>query len=137
MAVPEQRRALFSLDLLQAQLRRTVGRLRRLRSAPFVPLDPGPAARRAVRVAYRRVLSRAIGEGLPRNKDQTPRAYAEALSRLSPQLRSLLQSLTAAYEAARYGTAAPGAEEVQAAQEASLQIEGALRARPERPEVEE
>jgi MFS family permease len=129
VTVPEQRRALFSLDLLQAQLRRTLGRLRRPRIGPFVPLDPDSAARRAVRVAYRRVLSRAMGQGLPRDRNQTPRAYAEALARLSPQLRSLLQSLTAAYEAARYGTAAPSSEEVRAAQEAAQQIEGSLRAR--------
>jgi hypothetical protein len=98
-----------------------------------VPLDPGSAARRAVRVAYRRVLSQAIGRGLPRDRNQTPRAYAEALARLSPRLRALLQSLTTAYEAARYGTVAPSADEVEAAQDASLQIEGALRsvARPQ------
>jgi MFS family permease len=135
--VSERRRPLFSLDLLQAQLRRALGGLRRSRTGPFVPLDPGPAARRAVRLAYRRVLSRAMGQGLPRDRDQTPRAYAERLARLSPQLRSLLQSLTAAYEAARYGTVPPSADEVHAAEDASLQIEGALRARPDQADVEE
>lgn len=135
--VSEQRRPLFSLDLLRAQLRRTLGRLRRSRSGPFVPLDPGSAARRAVRVAYRRVLGRAMGQGLPRDRDQTPRAYAETLARLSPQLRSLLKSLTSAYEVARYGTTAPDADEVQAAEEAAQQIEGALRARPDRVDGEE
>jgi MFS family permease len=137
VAVPEQRRTLFSLDLLQAQVRRTMGHLWRPRIGPFVPLDPGSAARRTVRVAYRRVLSRAIGQGIPRDRYQTPRTYAETLARLSPQLRSLLQALTAAYEAARYGTAAPSPEEVRVAQDASLQIEGSLRAGADRQDGEE
>ena len=135
--VSEQRRTLFSLDLLQAQLRRTLGLVRRPRIGPFVPLDRGSAARRAVRTAYRRVLRRAIVEGTPRDKYQTPRTYAETLARLSPQLRSLLQALTATYEVARYGTAAPSPEEVRAAQEASLQIEGSLRARVDLQDGEE
>jgi hypothetical protein len=114
-----------------------MGHLWRPRIGPFVPLDPGSAARRTVRVAYRRVLSRAIGQGIPRDRYQTPRTYAETLARLSPQLRSLLQALTAAYEAARYGTAAPSPEEVRVAQDASLQIEGSLRAGADRQDGEE
>jgi hypothetical protein len=137
MPVPEQRRPLFSVDLLEAQLRRAVDRLRRSRAGPFVPLDRGETARRAVRAAYRRVLGRAMAQGLPRDRDQTPRAYGEALARLSPPLRALLHALTAAYEAARYGTSAPSAEEVEAAQEAARQIDGTLRARSARPEGED
>lgn len=135
--VSERRRTLFSLDLLQAQLRRTLGLVRRPRIGPLVPLDRGSVARRAVRTAYRRVLRRAIVEGMPRDKYQTPRTYAETLACLSPQLRSLLQALTAAYEVARYGAAAPSPEEVRTAQEASLQIEGSLRARVDLQDGEE
>jgi hypothetical protein len=123
----ERRRTLFSLDLLQAQLRRTLRRVRGPRVGPFVPLEPGPAARRAVRTAYRRVLRRAIGQGAPRTRSETPRTYAETLARLSPPLRSMLRALTGAYEAARYGTVEPTRQEVRAAEEASQQIEGALR----------
>lgn len=123
----ERRRALFSLELLQGQVRRALERVRRRRGGPFVPLDRGVAAQRAVRAAYRRVLRRAIGQGAPRTRSETPRSYAETLARLSPPLQSLLRSLTAAYEAARYGTAAPSREEVRTAEAAAQQIEGALR----------
>jgi len=123
----ERRQALFSLELLQAQVRHALGRVRRRRGSPFVPLDRDSAARRAVRTAYRRVLRRAIGQGTPRTRSETPRSYAETLARLSPPVRSLLRALTAAYEAARYGTAAPSREEVRAAEAAAQQIEGALR----------
>jgi hypothetical protein len=123
----ERRQALFSLELLQAQVRHALGRVRRRRGSPFVPLDRDSAARRAVRTAYRRVLRRAIGQGTPRTRSETPRSYAETLAHLSPSLHSLLRALTMAYEAARYGTVAPSSEEVRAAEEAAQQIEGALR----------
>jgi hypothetical protein len=123
----ERRQALFSLELLQTQVRHALGRVRRRGSSPFVPLDRDSAARRAVRAAYRRVLRRAIGQGAPRTRSETPRSYAETLAHLSPPVRSLLRALTAAYETARYGTAAPSRDEVRAAEEAAQQIEGTLR----------
>ena len=123
----ERRQPLFSLELLQAQVRHALERVRHRSGSPFVSLDRGSAARRAVRAAYRRVLRRAIGQGAPRTRSETPRSYAETLARLSPPVRSLLRALTAAYEAARYGTAAPSREDVRAAEAAAEQIEGALR----------
>ena len=74
---------------------------------------PRRDARRAVRKAYRRILRRAIALGVPREGGQTPETYAEVLSARYPEERAPLETLTTAYDTARYGVDLPSVEQVQ------------------------
>lgn len=126
----EQRSTALSLRLLQRQVRDAFRRLRRSRSAPLplVMLGAG-GARRAIRRAYRTVLRRAIVLDTPREKGQTPDAYADALADLCRGETSSIETLTAAYDAARYGASPPTQQEVQAARQAAARVDAALRQR--------
>ena len=125
----EHRWTIFSLPLLQEQVRSLLVALRARVPSPFVGLGPGRDARRAVRMAYRQILKRAIGLGVPRESGQTPEAYAEALSSRYPEERDPLETLTTAYDAARYGLDPLPPEQVRAAQDASARIDAGLPAR--------
>jgi hypothetical protein len=117
----EARRGMLSWDLIRAQVRRGLDRLRRGSRADFAPVSEVQGARRAIRRAYRRVLARAA-----RAHDETPERYRDRLGDAYPAERSDLETLTAAYEAARYGVEPPSTAEARAAQEAAERVEAAL-----------
>jgi hypothetical protein len=128
--IVETRETILSLDLVRSQLRGLLDGLRR-RGAPPLFLEVGPPddPRRTIRELYQRVLARAIALDLPRARGQTPSAYQRTLLYLCAEERASLETLTLAYEAARYGIATPTLEQVQAAQEAFARIDAALQAR--------
>jgi uncharacterized protein DUF4129 len=125
----EHRRTVFSLDLLQEQLGDLLAALRARVPSPFVGLGPRRDARWAIRRAYRQILRRAISLGVPRESGQTPEAYAEALSARYPEERAPLETLTTAYDVARYGLDPLPPEQVQVAQDASARIDAGLPSR--------
>jgi hypothetical protein len=129
--VLETRETILSLDLVRSQLSGLLDGLRRQRPPPlFVELDADQDARRLVRALYQRVLARAIQLDLPRRRWYTPARYQRALYYLwssdLPEVRQALETLTAVYEVARYGTEPPTREQVMAAQDAFVQIDAAL-----------
>jgi len=128
----EARKTVLSWDLLRAQLRAALAGLLRREPSPFVGLGLPGSTRRVVRRAYQRVLGRAILLGVPREAAQTPAAYVETLLDLCPGERRALETLTAAYEVARYGALPPTQEQARAAQEAFARIDPLLQAQVRR-----
>jgi hypothetical protein len=132
--VLETRETILSLDLVRSQLDDLLNGLRRQRASPlFVDLDAAPDTRRLVRELYRSVLARAVELDVPRRHEQTPARYQRSLLYLCSsepeQIRQAVETLTAVYEVARYGVDPPTADQVQAAQDAYVQIEAVLRSR--------
>jgi hypothetical protein len=132
--VLENRESILSVDLLRSQLDGLLNGLRRRRAPPlFVDLGPDQDTRRVVRELYQRVLARAVELDTPRRRGQTPTGYQRSLIYLcsseSEQVRKAVETLTGAYEVARYGVEPPTTAQVEAAQEAYAQIDAALRPR--------
>lgn len=127
--VIETRETILSLDLVRSQLQGLLDGLRRSKPPPtFVePGAPGDT-RRAIRELYQRLLARGIALDLPRSRSQTPKAYQQTLGYLCAQEQDPLETLTLAYETARYGLLPPTGEQVQAAREAFARIDAALQA---------
>jgi hypothetical protein len=123
----EDRDKVLTWELLLRQLRDMLDGLRERRASPFVGLGSPGSARRAIRKAYQKVLGQAISLGMPREKGQTPKAYAHTLSDLVPNAGSSLETLTSAYQVARYGASPPARQQAREAQEASAEIGSALR----------
>ncbi len=128
--VIETRETILSLDLVRSQLRGLFDGLRGDKAPPPF-LDPGPPGdpRRIVRELYQRLLARGIEQNVPRAVEETPSAYQRALLYLCEDERKSLETLTLAYEVARYGIAPPTPGQVQAAQDAFARIDAALQAR--------
>jgi hypothetical protein len=122
----QERETFLSLQLLLQQLRGVLDGIRGRRVSLFVELGFAGRARRAIRKAYRRVLSRAIEIDVPRERGQTPRAYSDTLAGLCPEARSHLESLTSVYEVARYGALPPTQEQAEMAQEAFVNVDAGL-----------
>jgi hypothetical protein len=128
----EDRDQVLSWQLLLRQLRDVLHSLRERGSSPFVGLGPLGSARRAIRKVYQKVLGRAIALGTPREKGQTPGTYGRTLSDLAPEAQASLETLTSAYETARYGAVPPTREQAKGAEEAFVDIDSALRAEAKR-----
>jgi hypothetical protein len=128
----EDRDQILSWQLLLQQLRDVLRGLRERGGSPFVGLGPPGNARRAIRKVYQKVLGRAIALGTPREKGQTPETYERTLSDLAPDAQASLETLTSAYETARYGVVPPTREQAKGAEEAFVDIDSALRAEAKR-----
>jgi hypothetical protein len=133
--VLETRETILSLDLVRSQLSGLLNGLRGSRTPPlFVGLGAGQDSRRLVRELYQRVLARAVELDVPRRHEQTPARYQRSLLYLcsseSEEVRQAVETLTAAYEVARYGVEPPTSEQVRAAQSAYARIDAALQSRP-------
>jgi hypothetical protein len=128
--VVETRETILSLDLVRSQLRGLFGGLRGDRTPPPF-LDPGAPGdpRRTVRELYQRLLARGAELNVPRAAEETPNAYQQTLLSLCEDERQSLETLTLAYEVARYGLAPPTPGQVQSAQDAFAHIDTALQAR--------
>ena len=125
----ENRGTVLTLKLLQSQLGRALDGLWQRVAPPFAGLGPPGDPRRAVRRAYQRILRRAMALGSPRQRGETPQGYVDTVADLCPEARSSIETLTSAYEIARYGMAPPTNEQVRAAQDASANVHTALRDR--------
>jgi hypothetical protein len=126
----ETRETILSLDLVRSQLRGLFDGLRGGKALPLF-LDPGAPGdpRRTVRELYQRLLARGIEQNVPRAAEETPSVYQQTLSYLCEDERESLETLTLAYEVARYGITPPTPGQVQAAQDAFAHIDAALQAR--------
>jgi hypothetical protein len=133
--VLETRENILSLDLVRSQLNDLLGGLRGRRAPPmFVQLDAAEDARQLIRELYQKVLARAVALDVPRKREQTPTRYQDSLLYLcsseSAEMRQAVETLTAAYEVARYGVEPPTADQVRAAQDAFAVIDAKLRSQP-------
>jgi hypothetical protein len=127
--VIETRETILSPDLVRSQLRALFNGLRR-RGAPSPFVEPGALGdpRRVIRELYQGLLARGVELDVPRTRGQTPHTYQGTLLHLCQDEWGDLETLTRAYEAARYGTRPPTQEQVHAAQAAFTRIDAALQA---------
>lgn len=110
--VSETRESIATRDLLARQLRAMLRQLvpqgsRRHRDAPYLPLDGPASARQRIRLAYQGLLAWAARHALTRDAALTPRQYAVVLRHYVPEAAADLDTLTAAYDFARYGSSIP------------------------------
>jgi hypothetical protein len=127
--VIETRETILSLDLVRSQLQGLLNGLRRQKPPPaFVEPGAPEDPRRAIRELYQKLLARGVALNLPRAKSQTPNTYQQTLGYLCTQEQDALETLTLAYEMARYGLLPPTREQVRAAREAFARIDAALQA---------
>lgn len=118
---PETRESILTRSLLQEQLGGLSRRLRRRRLpllTPFLSLEGEEGTRRIIRSVYQSLLAAARAHGLARRRAETPTEYLAGLAGRWPDEESNLDTLTRAYEKARYGRAAPSDEEATAARQA-------------------
>jgi len=136
-AVDETRESVFSSAMVGAQLAAALARWRqrfRRTSAgdadPFLPLAQEEENRRQIRRVYQALLATAQAMGQPRPPAQTPAEYAARLGGAATMRSAPLETITAAYNQARYDTHAPSAEQAQQAQNAWSTLERELVAPP-------
>jgi hypothetical protein len=118
----ETRESVFSADLLRRQVRRLLGRWPHSKEAippPFSELAWTSDTRIRIRLAYRRLLSWAAEHGRPRQPEETPLRYRQALLKEFPGQRNEITGLTDLYTPARYGREQPPAEEARRAEDLS------------------
>lgn len=113
--VRESRELIGSWELIRAQLAGLLARRRRAKPpALFGPLAGEPNDPSVwIRAAYRQVLALAVEQGRPRPPAQTSLDYLPTLVALWPEEGALLESLTRAYTAARYGRLPPSGEQIE------------------------
>ena len=122
--VAEAHESILSLDLIKAQLAQFRRRRRAEKAppaAPFVPLS-GDDPRVQIRRTYQALLAWAAGRGVERAPAMTPDRFRRLLSEIYPQHGAQLAVITAAYDRARYGSAAVSDESAAAAAAAWRQI---------------
>lgn len=145
----ETRESVFSADLLQDQLGSLWDRLTGRKAAPapdpFLSLQHEEARRRTVRAIYQEFLARMQALGQPRAPHLTPAGYGAYIQNMpvftssqagagtEPRengnaggIEALIRTLTEGYIQARYGDAAPSAEEVNAVEQAWAQLQRRL-----------
>jgi hypothetical protein len=123
--VLEQRSSVLSASLLSDQLRDLLRRLRPGVTSPYLPLPAGNAPRERIRRLYQRLLD-AVGRVWPRRPHVTPGAYAQELRIAAPTEIEALETLTAAYELARYGQDPPTPAQAEQAEAAWARLAPAL-----------
>ncbi|MBW7885327.1 MAG: DUF4129 domain-containing protein, partial [Caldilineaceae bacterium] len=109
--------SIFTTSLLRDQWNALLNRIRRrfagsAAESVFLALDREEAGRRRVRALYQAFLGAMIARAQPRAPGQTPDRYRTSVNALPPVKQAALDALTEGYVAARYGGAAPSAEEV-------------------------
>ena len=130
--VDETRESIISRELLLRQLKNLFARPRPARPAPppppYLALSGAPDdPRLIVRRAYQVMLEWASALGQPRAAGQTPRTYAEALSRsvplsAAPEGQEAVAALTDAYILARYAAEPPSRDEASRAAQAAARL---------------
>ncbi len=123
----DERETLRSSAWVDGRIGGQSGRMGRRGRGPFLPLDEAEEPRRAARLLYRRYLRALWRSGERRAPGVTPEELARRVGDRLGEAREDVRTLTAVYETARYGSAAPGAEEVAEAARAGRRLERALR----------
>lgn len=133
----ETRDSVFSMDLLQAQLRKLFRRDAEKQSvvAPYAEIR-GDDARAQIRKIYQEFLAWADAQGAPRRPGQTPYELQRLLETELHVPHAPLARLTTAYVNARYDASSLTPQEAQQAQEAWQNIlkSGLARTNIARPE---
>lgn len=101
--VEETRESVFSMELLQEQLRKLFrrGPAKQVALAPFAEIR-GDDARAQIRKVYQEFLTWAAARGISRQAGQTPNEFVEAAARLLELDPQPARVLTSAYLKARY-----------------------------------
>jgi hypothetical protein len=133
----EEHERFGSWELLWSQVRAWLDRIfRRFRKPEVEPVPaqeddlavlagrPDMAGTLTIRQIYARLLRTARNAGYPRSPQQTPSEYLRVLSRALPDLRSDLETITAAYLEARYSPYPASTLAVNSANEAWRRVEG-------------
>ncbi len=119
-AADEERESLGAARMMGAQLRALLAALAaRFQRAAAEGQGASEQPANTIRLLYRRVLQQAAIRGFTRAPAETPQEFAQRLAPLvSPdEFDADLETLTAAYEQARYGNREPSSSEVTALSE--------------------
>lgn len=132
----EVRESILTASLLQSQLADLWARLRSRfgpppeEPDPFLSLEGESDTRRLIRAIYQRMLAFAQIRRAPRMQDETPSRYGVRLAGRPGFEGSLVQTITGAYDEARYGDEPPSEQTAEAAAKAWQEIEDALTPKP-------
>ena len=128
----EVRESVLTASLLQSQLAELWARLRAQfgpppeEPDPFLSLEGESDTRRLIRSIYQRMLALAQIQSAPRLQGETPSRYGGRLAEQPGFDGALVQTITGAYDEARYGDLPPSEQTAAAAAEAWQEIEAAL-----------
>lgn len=132
----EVRESVLTASLLQSQLADLWARLRSRfgpppeEPDPFLSLEGESDTRRLIRAVYQRMLAFAQFRGIPRMEGETPSRYGWRLAGRPGFEGSLVQTITGAYDEARYGDRPPSEQTAEEAAKAWQEIEDSLTPRP-------
>ena len=128
----EVRESVLTASLLQSQLAELWAHLRARfgpppeEPDPFLSLEGESDTRRLIRSVYQRLLALAQIQSAPRLQGETPSRYGGRLAERPGFDGALVQTITGAYDEARYGDLPPSEQTAAAAAEAWQEIEAAL-----------
>ena len=124
----EVRESVLTASLLQSQLAELWARLRSRfgplpeEPDPFLSLEGESDTRRLIRLIYQRLLEAAHMRNAPRSQGETPRRYGGRLAAQPGFEGGLVQTITDAYDEARYGDEPPSEQTASDAAEAWQQM---------------
>ena len=120
----EVRESVLTASLLQSQLAELWARLRSRfgpppeEPDPFLSLEGESDTRRLIRLIYQRMLEAAHWRNAPRLQGETPSRFGVRLAEEPGFEGGLVQTITGAYDEARYGDVPPSEQTASAAAEA-------------------
>ena len=132
----EVRESVLTASLLQSQLADLWARLRSRfgpppeEPDPFLSLEGESDTRRLIRAIYQQMLAFAQFRGIFRMQGETPTRYGGRLAGQPGFEESLVQTITGAYDEARYGDQPPSEQTAEGAAKAWQEIEDALTPKP-------
>lgn len=125
--VEEKRDFIFSKELLSKQLSRFWPQgLNRSSDHSFLALSGEADSRQVIRKLYQELLAATRERDLARLRHQTPTEYEHRLGSALPGSQEALETVTASYVQARYGSKVPTQEQVVQARQASAQFQTSL-----------
>lgn len=136
----EVRESVLTTSLLQSQLAELWARLRSRfgpppeEPDPFLSLEGESDTRRLIRLIYQRLLEAAQMRNAPRLQGETPNTYGGRLAARPGFEGGLVQTITDAYDEARYGDEPPSEKTASAAAEAWQEMVSDLT--PDQPDEE-
>ncbi len=136
----EVRESVLTASLLQSQLAELWARLRSRfgpppeEPDPFLSLEGESDTRRLIRLIYQRMLEAAHWRNAPRLQGETPSRFGGRLAEEPGFDGGLVQTITGAYDEARYGDEPPSQQTASAAEEAWQEMASELT--PDQPDEE-
>lgn len=136
----EVRESVLTASLLQSQLAELWARLRSRfgpppeEPDPFLSLEGESDTRRLIRLIYQRMLEAAHWRNAPRLQGETPSRFGVRLAEEPGFEGGLVQTITGAYDEARYGDVPPSEQTASAAAEAWQEMVSELT--PDQPDEE-